>query len=110
MGASGKVRYTWEGSATFLDRLAKANERADAAWLRSLSLEESALILEDLCRGIPEVPVASDEDPPPVVLCRIWRFQGLPAPTAGGAHEIARGTGKFGVPGKLEDLIHGARP
>jgi hypothetical protein len=73
MRRSSKVSYTWEGSATFLDRLGKANERADVVWLRSLSADESALILEDRCRGIPEVAVTSELAPPPVVLCRMWR-------------------------------------
>jgi hypothetical protein len=73
MRDSAKPSYTWEGSSGFLDRLGKANARADEAWLRSLSAEESALILEDLCRGIPEVTVTSELDPPPVVLWRLWR-------------------------------------
>jgi hypothetical protein len=73
MRRSSRLTYTWEGSAASLDRLAKANARADEAWLHSLSLEDSAQILEDLCRGIPELPVSSELDPPPVVLLRMWR-------------------------------------
>ena len=67
------VSYSWKGAAEHLDRLAKANARADAAWLRSLSLEESACILEDLCRGIPELGMTTELDPPPVVLWRVWK-------------------------------------
>jgi len=74
MPRPSRVSYTWKGAAAHLDRLAKANARADEIWLRSLSSDESALILEDLCRGIPELSVASDLDPPPVVLWRLWRF------------------------------------
>ncbi len=44
-----------------------------AAWLRSLTMEESIRIFEDLCSGIPEVIQRADRDPPPVVLFRIWR-------------------------------------
>ncbi|MBI4606422.1 MAG: hypothetical protein HY721_31035 [Planctomycetes bacterium] len=73
MRRSARVSYTWEGAAARLDRMAKANARADEAWLRSLSMEESARILEDLCRGIPELGVTSELDPPPVVLWRLWR-------------------------------------
>ena len=73
MGGSNKVRYTWDGAAERLARLAKANARADAVWLRSLSVAESVRIFEDLCRGIPEIEPRSDLDPPPVVLSRLWR-------------------------------------
>ena len=73
MRRSTPIRYTWKGAAEQLDRLAKANAHADEAWLRSLSIEESARILEDLCRGIPELEVTPELDPPPVVLWRIWR-------------------------------------
>ena len=73
MRRSGRVSYTWEGAGPLLERLAKANARADEAWLRSLSMDESARILEDLCRGIPELSVTSELDPPPVVLWRLWR-------------------------------------
>jgi hypothetical protein len=73
MGRSSKRTYTWEGAAAHLDRLAEANARADAEWLRSLTVEESARILEDLCRGIPELAVDATLDPPPVVLWRMWR-------------------------------------
>ena len=73
MRRSTGVRYTWNGAAALLDRLGKANARADEAWLRSLSIEESALLLEDLCRGIPELDATSELDPPPVVLGREWR-------------------------------------
>ncbi len=68
-----RVSFAWKGVPTMLDRLAKANARADEAWLRSLSMDESALILEDPCRGIPELSVTSELDPPPVVLWRVWR-------------------------------------
>ncbi len=73
MGRSTPVSYTWTGASDHLDRLAQANARADEAWLRSLSMEESACILEDLCRGIPELKMTAELDPPPVVLWRIWR-------------------------------------
>jgi hypothetical protein len=73
MRRSSKVSYEWTGARAKLDRLAKANARADETWLRSLSVEESALILEDLCRGIPELDVTSELEPPPVVLWRLWR-------------------------------------
>lgn len=73
MRRSTRVSYEWKGAREMLDRLAKANARADETWLRSLSMEESALILEDLCRGIPELCVSSELDPPPVVLWRLWR-------------------------------------
>ena len=73
MRRSSKVRYEWKGARAKLDRLAKANARADEMWLRSLSVEDSALILEDLCRGISELGVTSELDPPPVVLWQLWR-------------------------------------
>jgi hypothetical protein len=73
MERSGRVRYTWEGAPALLERMAKTNARADATWLRSLSLEESVRIFEDLCNGIPEVSVQLELDPPPVVLSRLWR-------------------------------------
>lgn len=73
MRRSSRISYEWKGAGARLDRLAKANERADETWLRSLSVEESALILEDLCRGIPELRVIPELDPPPVVLWRLWR-------------------------------------
>ncbi len=73
MKRSAGVTYTWESAGARLDRLAEANARADETWLRSLSIDDSALILEDLCRGIPELGVTSDLDPPPVVLWRMWR-------------------------------------
>jgi len=70
---SNPISFTWTGAAEHLDRLAKANARAEEAWLRSLSIEESVRILEDLCRGIPEISINADLDPPPVVLWRMWR-------------------------------------
>ena len=73
MGRSAKGSFTWEGSANRLDRLARANAHADAAWLRSLSIEESILVFEDLSRGIPELGERVEPDPPPVVLSRLWR-------------------------------------
>ena len=73
MERHARVNYAWKDAATQLDRLAKANARADEAWLRSLSIDESAVILEDLCRGIPELGVTSEWDPPPVVLWPLWR-------------------------------------
>ena len=43
-------------------------------WLRSLSVEDSIAIFEDLCAGIPEL---ADQDraadPPPPVLASIWK-------------------------------------
>jgi hypothetical protein len=74
MGQSSRGTYTWKGAAVRLGSLAKANAQADAIWLRSLSVEESVLIFEDLCRGIPELSDRSELDPPPVVLRRLWRF------------------------------------
>jgi len=73
MRRSNRPSYTWEGAAAQLDRLAKANASADEAWLRSLSVEESIRVFEDLSPGIPELSVATDLDPPPVVLFRLWR-------------------------------------
>ena len=73
MGGRSRVHYTWKGAAEALERQAEANARADAAWLRSLTIEDSVRILEDLCRGIPEVGTPhSDTDPPPVILFRMW--------------------------------------
>ena len=73
MGGRARANYTWRGAAEALERLAEANARADAEWLRSLTIEESARIIEDLCRGIPELGTPpSETDPPPVVLFRMW--------------------------------------
>jgi hypothetical protein len=71
MGRSTGNTHTWKDAAVRLDRLAKANAQADATWLRSLSVDESVLIFEDLCRGIPEVSRRLDLDPPPVVMSRL---------------------------------------
>jgi hypothetical protein len=73
MGRFTKVNYTWRDATEHLDHLAKVNARADEAWLRSLTMDQSVLIFEDLSRGIPEVRATSELDPPPVVLLRIWR-------------------------------------
>jgi hypothetical protein len=73
MGRSTRASFTWKGSAARLDRLAKANAQADGDWLRSLSIEDSVLLFEDLSRGIPELSEHPDLDPPPVVLWRLWR-------------------------------------
>jgi hypothetical protein len=67
------MNYTWEGAAERLQRMAARVARSDEAWLRSLSVEESIRIFEDLCRGIPEIPLRAERAPPPVVLFRIWR-------------------------------------
>jgi hypothetical protein len=67
------MKFTWDGAAERLRRTAARIAGADDAWLRSLSLEESIRIFEDLCNGIPEVPVQAQRDPPPVVLFRMWR-------------------------------------
>jgi hypothetical protein len=68
------ITYTWKGAAEHLDRLAAANARADETWLRGLSMDESARIFEDLSRGIPELSITPELDPPPVVLWPIWRL------------------------------------
>ncbi|MBI4585527.1 MAG: hypothetical protein HY717_16050 [Planctomycetes bacterium] len=73
MKTSMRIDYTWHGAKNRLQRMAKANARADEEWLRSLSMEESIRIFEDLCLGIPELGVTSQRDSPPVVLWRIWR-------------------------------------
>jgi len=69
----GERAYTWDGAAERLERMAARIARADEEWLRSLTMEESIRIFEDLCQGIPEVEPRPDRDPPPVVLFRIWR-------------------------------------
>jgi len=73
MGRTTRANFTWEGSAARLDRMAKANARADAERLRSLSIEESIRLFEDLSRGIPELSERPELDPPPVVLFRLWK-------------------------------------
>jgi hypothetical protein len=73
MRGSTRITYTWQGAAERLERLAAGNARADQAWLRSLSIGESIAIFEDLCRGIPELSITPELDPPPVALWRIWR-------------------------------------
>ena len=73
LAAMAEFAYTWNGAAERLKPMAKGIERADEEWLRSLTLEESIRILEDLCQGIPEVELRPDRDPPPVVRFRTWR-------------------------------------
>ncbi len=73
MSHSKRVTFTWEGSAARIDRMGEANRRAEEAWLRSLTIEESVRVFEDLSRGIPELVARSEPDPPPVVLFRLWR-------------------------------------
>jgi len=73
VASSRRNTYTWQGAAERLRRQADANARADAAWLRALTVEESIRIFEALCRGIPELEVVAREDPPPVVLSRLWK-------------------------------------
>ena len=67
-----KPTFTWKHAAERLDRLARANHRAEMRWLRSLSEEESIAIFEDLCQGIPGTERTDSSDPPPVVLGAIW--------------------------------------
>ena len=67
-----RTHFSWEGFTNALKRLATANGRATADWLRSLTPEESIEIFESLSEGIPEIPFETSH-PPPVPLFRIWR-------------------------------------
>lgn len=50
-----RVQYTWEGAREAWRRMGEAAEKAHTRWLRSLTIEESVAIFEDLSRGIPEL-------------------------------------------------------
>ena len=64
----------WEGFEEHYRRIGEANRRATEEYLRSLTVEESIEIFEDLCEGFPELrdrpPLPRD---PPVPLFRIWK-------------------------------------
>lgn len=65
--------FTWEGAAGRMERMTAANRRATVRWLRSLTIEKSVRIFEDLCEGIPELDSQRLPDAPPVALFKLWR-------------------------------------
>jgi hypothetical protein len=64
---------TNHGWAAALERMSAASRRVHADRLRSLTVEQSLAILEDLCGGIPEFDRPGERRVHPVGLCKIWK-------------------------------------